>query len=74
MTDIQERGYTSPDVLVATDWVAQNLENPEIRIIESNEDPLLYLLHKQRNAEVQRQWSSSLGSREKRTSISVSCR
>ena len=42
MTDIQERGYTSPDVLVATDWVAQNLENPEIRIIESNEDPLLY--------------------------------
>ncbi len=42
MTDIQERGYTSLDVLVSTDWVAQNLENPEIRIIESNEDPLLY--------------------------------
>ncbi len=42
MTDIQERGYTSPDVLDSTDWVAQNLENPEIRIIESNEDPLLY--------------------------------
>jgi thiosulfate/3-mercaptopyruvate sulfurtransferase len=42
MTDISARGYANPDVLVSTDWVAQNLNNPSIRIIESNEDPLLY--------------------------------
>lgn len=34
--------YTHPEALVSTDWVAQNLENPDIRIVESNEDVLLY--------------------------------
>ncbi len=34
--------YAHPEALVDTDWLAQNLENPEIRIIESNEDVLLY--------------------------------
>jgi thiosulfate/3-mercaptopyruvate sulfurtransferase len=29
-------------VLVSTEWVAQNLNNPKVRIVESNEDPLLY--------------------------------
>ena len=29
-------------MLVATDWVAQHLDDPQIRIVESNEDPLLY--------------------------------
>lgn len=42
MPDIAERGYAKPDVLVSTEWVAQNLNNPNVRIIESNEDPLLY--------------------------------
>lgn len=42
MSDISQRGYVNPDVLVSTEWVAQNLNNPDIRIIESNEDPLLY--------------------------------
>lgn len=42
MTDIQERGYAHPDVLVSTDWVAEHLNDANIRIIESNEDPLLY--------------------------------
>ncbi len=42
MPDIAERGYAKPDVLVSTDWVAENLNNPNVRIIESNEDPLLY--------------------------------
>jgi thiosulfate/3-mercaptopyruvate sulfurtransferase len=42
MTDISARGYTNPDVLVSTDWVAQHLSDPNVRIIESNEDPLLY--------------------------------
>ena len=43
MTDIQDRGYARPDMLVSTEWVAQNLDNPNVRIIESNEDPLLYV-------------------------------
>ncbi len=42
MSDIASRGYTHSDVLVSTEWVFKNLGNPNIRIIESNEDPLLY--------------------------------
>ena len=42
MSDIQERGYSNPDVLVSTDWLAAHLNDPNIRIVESNEDPLLY--------------------------------
>ena len=34
--------YKNSDVVVSTDWVLNNLENKDIRIIESNEDPLLY--------------------------------
>jgi thiosulfate/3-mercaptopyruvate sulfurtransferase len=41
-TDIAARGYANPDVLVSTDWVAAHLNDPNVRIIESNEDPLLY--------------------------------
>ncbi len=35
-------GYANPDVLVSTDWVAQHLNDPNIRLVESNEDVLLY--------------------------------
>lgn len=42
MSDIHSRGYANPDILVSTDWLADNLDNPNIRIIESNEDDLLY--------------------------------
>ena len=35
-------GYAHPDVLVDTEWVAQNLNNPNVRIVEADEDPLLY--------------------------------
>ena len=41
-TDIAERGYAHPEVLVSTDWVAEHMNDPLVRIIESNEDPLLY--------------------------------
>jgi thiosulfate/3-mercaptopyruvate sulfurtransferase len=34
--------YAKPDVLVSTEWVAQHLNDPNVRIIESNEDALLY--------------------------------
>lgn len=39
---IEERGYVHPDVLVSTDWVAEHLDDPNVRIIESDEDVLLY--------------------------------
>jgi thiosulfate/3-mercaptopyruvate sulfurtransferase len=42
MSDISNRGYHRPEVLVSTDWVAQHLDDPEVRIVESNEDPLVY--------------------------------
>lgn len=42
MSDINSRGYSNPDKLVSTDWVAEHLNDNNVRIIESNEDPLLY--------------------------------
>ena len=42
MSEIDSRGYIRPEVLVSTDWVASHLDDPGVRIIESNEDPLLY--------------------------------
>ncbi|MGE5233122.1 MAG: sulfurtransferase [Acidobacteriota bacterium] len=42
MSDITARGYAHPEVLVSTDWVAAHLSDPAVRIVESNEDPLLY--------------------------------
>ena len=35
-------GYAHPEVLVETDWVAQHLNDPNIRLIEADEDVLLY--------------------------------
>jgi thiosulfate/3-mercaptopyruvate sulfurtransferase len=34
--------YAHPEVLVETGWVAENLNNPAIRLIEADEDVLLY--------------------------------
>ncbi len=42
MTAIADRGYRHPDRLVSTDWVAAHSGDPDVRIIESNEDTLLY--------------------------------
>lgn len=42
LPDIQARGYARPEVLVTTDWLAEHLGDPDLRIIESNEDLLLY--------------------------------
>jgi thiosulfate/3-mercaptopyruvate sulfurtransferase len=41
-SSIADRGYAHPEVLVGTDWVAEHLNDPSIRIVESNEDQLLY--------------------------------
>ena len=42
VTPIEERGYAQPEVLVSTEWVSQHLDDPKVRLIESNEDLLLY--------------------------------
>src|SRR5690606_41963525 len=42
MSEIQDRGYVRPEVLVSTEWVQQHLNDPSVRLIESNEDTLLY--------------------------------
>jgi thiosulfate/3-mercaptopyruvate sulfurtransferase len=42
MSPIDTRNYAHPDVLVSTDWVAEHLQDPGIRLVESNEDTLLY--------------------------------
>jgi len=42
VTPIEARGYAHPEVLVSTEWVAHHLDDPNVRLIESNEDLLLY--------------------------------
>src|SRR5687767_10972199 len=39
---IDGKGYAHPDALVSTDWLAARLEDPTLRILESDEDVLLY--------------------------------
>ncbi|MEQ9619589.1 MAG: sulfurtransferase [Deltaproteobacteria bacterium] len=34
--------YAHPEVLVSTEWVSEHLDDPDIRIVESDEDVLLY--------------------------------
>ena len=42
VADIAARGYAHPEVLVSTQWVADHLGDPKVRLVESNEDVLLY--------------------------------
>lgn len=39
---MSETGFAIPDALVSTEWVAEHLDDSTVRIVESNEDPLLY--------------------------------
>jgi thiosulfate/3-mercaptopyruvate sulfurtransferase len=39
---MNENGYAHPEVLVSTGWVADHLDDPDVRIVESDEDVLLY--------------------------------
>jgi thiosulfate/3-mercaptopyruvate sulfurtransferase len=39
---IAERGYARPEVLVSTEWVAAHGSDPDVRLLESDEDVLLY--------------------------------
>ncbi len=40
--DIAAKGYARSDALVSTQWVADHLNDADVRLIESNEDVLLY--------------------------------
>jgi thiosulfate/3-mercaptopyruvate sulfurtransferase len=40
--NIAAKGYAAPGVLVTTQWVADHLKDPNVRIVETNEDILLY--------------------------------
>src|SRR5215217_9382178 len=40
--DILAKGYAHPEVLVSTAWLAEHLDDPTLRIVESDEDVLLY--------------------------------
>ncbi|CAN5250497.1 sulfurtransferase [soil metagenome] len=44
MTDqeIADKHYAHPDALVSTEWLAAHLADPAVRILESDEDVLLY--------------------------------
>ena len=39
---IEQKGYAHPEALVSTTWVAEHLNDPNVRLVESNEDILLY--------------------------------
>ncbi len=65
MTDIAQRGYAHADALVSTDWVAAHLNDPGVRVIESNEDPLLYPSGHIPSA-VQVDWTSDLNDQLRR--------
>jgi len=39
---IETRGYAHPEVLVGSEWVAAHLDDPSVRVMESDEDLLLY--------------------------------
>jgi thiosulfate/3-mercaptopyruvate sulfurtransferase len=38
----RQSGYSRPEVLVTTQWVEEHLNDPNLRIVESDEDVLLY--------------------------------
>ncbi|GMU66588.1 MAG: sulfurtransferase [Acidobacteriota bacterium] len=42
MSAPSSRGPARPEVLVTTEWVAAHAGDPDLRLVESNEDPLVY--------------------------------
>ncbi|MBV9879732.1 MAG: sulfurtransferase [Gemmatirosa sp.] len=39
---VASKGYAHPEVLVSTQWVADHLDDPTVRLLESDEDVLLF--------------------------------
>lgn len=71
MEPINQRKYAHPDALVATEWVAEHLNDPSIRVIESNEDVLLYSTGHIPGA-VQVDWTADLNDQLRRDYIARS--
>jgi len=42
VTPIASRGYAHPEMLVSTEWVDAHRKDPDLRLLECNEDLLLY--------------------------------
>ena len=42
LAEVIEKGYAHPETLVTTEWVQEHLSDNFVRIVESNEDQLLY--------------------------------
>jgi len=61
--------YANPDVLVSTSWVSEHLNDSNIRIVESNEDILLYSTGHIPNA-VKIDWTNDLQDPKTRDYIS----
>jgi thiosulfate/3-mercaptopyruvate sulfurtransferase len=40
--EIEQKGYARPGVLVTTSWLAEHLHDPTVRVVESDEDVLLF--------------------------------
>ena len=40
--DQKIQGYAHPEMLVSTTWLAENLDNPNVVVVETDEDVLLY--------------------------------
>lgn len=51
--------YANPDVLVSTEWVEEHIDDPDIVIVESDEDILLYEIGHIRNS-VKFDWQTEL--------------
>ncbi len=67
---MSEKGYAVPEVLVSTGWVAEHLGNTsQIRVVESNEDVLLYSTGHIENA-VHIDWVSDLNDPVRRDYLS----
>lgn len=41
-TAITKKGYAHPEALVSTEWLAEHLDDANLRVLESDEDVLLY--------------------------------
>ena len=60
--------HATPDVLVSTQWVAEHVDDPRVRLVEVNEDPLLYRQGHVRGA-VEIDWLTELQQKDRRDFI-----
>ena len=68
---MSDKGYSNPEVLVSTEWVAAHLNDANVRIVESNEDVLLYSTGHITNA-VHIDWQQDLNDAIRRDYLSES--